>query len=62
MKIKYYLLLLIFLASCGYPDVDNVPNFKDISLSEEEINDYCSTFFVDKKNIDNCINDYKSKN
>ncbi len=61
---KYYFVsfILFFLTSCGYPDIDNVPDFNDVYLSDEEINDYCSSINTNKINIDNCVNDYKSKN
>ena len=60
--IKYFkaLLLPIFIVSCGYPDIDNVPDFKDAKLTDEELLDYCSISNTDKKDIDKCINDYKS--
>ncbi len=59
---RYLLISLIFLLlSCGYPDIDNVPDFKDLELSEEEILDYCSSINTSKKNIENCIKDYNSK-
>jgi len=59
---RYLLITLIFLLlSCGYPDIDNVPDFKDLELSEEEILDYCSSINTSKKNIENCIKDYNSK-
>jgi len=60
---KYYLLIIFFyLISCGYPDIDNVPNFEDIKLSNEEINDYCTSIHSDKIIIEKCINDYKGNN
>ena len=47
---RYLLITLIFLLlSCGYPDIDNVPDFKDLELSEEEILDYCSSINTSKK-------------
>ena len=60
--IKYFtaLLLPLFIVSCGYPDIDNVPDFKDAKLTDEELLDYCSISNTDKKDIDKCINDYKS--
>jgi len=61
MRIYYLLIILLFLISCGYPDIDNVPDFKDVYLTNDEINDYCNSTNSDKKNIDNCINNYKSK-
>ena len=60
--IKYFTVLLLhtFIISCGYPDIDNVPDFKGAKLTDEELLDYCSISNTDKKDIDKCINDYKS--
>ncbi len=60
--IKFFavFLLFLFIVSCGYPDIDNVPDFKDAKLTEEELLDYCSISNTHKKDIDKCINDYKS--
>ena len=60
--IKYFtvFLLFLFIVSCGYPDIDNVPDFKDTKLTDEELLDYFSISNTDKKDIDKCINDYKS--
>ena len=59
---KYFTvsLLFLFIVSCGYPDIDNVPDFKDTKLTDEELLDYCSISNTDEKDIDKCINDYKS--
>ena len=48
--IKYFsaCLLFLFIVSCGYPDIDNVPDFKDTKLTDEEILDYCSIYYTDK--------------
>ena len=60
--IKYFIAftLFLFIFSCGYPDIDKVPDFKDTKLNDEELLDYCSISNTDKKDIDKCINDYKS--
>ena len=60
--IKYFIVIPVFffIVSCGYPDIDNVPNFKDAKLTDQELLDYCSISNTDKKDIDKCINDYKS--
>ena len=60
--IKYFIVftLFLFIISCGYSDIDNVPDFKDTKLNDEELLDYCSISNTDKKDIDKCINDYKS--
>ena len=59
--IKYFtvFLLFLFIISCGYPDIDSVPDFKDTKLNDEELLEYCSISNNDKIDIDKCINDYK---
>ena len=47
--------ILFFLVSCGYPDIDSVPNFKELKLSDEELFDLCQLNSTDKSEIDNCI-------
>ena len=61
---KYFILyfFISLLISCGYPDVDNVPEFKDQYLSNKELSDYCKNLYSIKKNIDKCIFDYKINN
>ena len=54
MKIIICLILLL-LISCGYPDIDSVPSFKDLKLSDEELFDLCQLNSTDKSEIDNCI-------
>ena len=51
--------LFFFISSCGYPDIDNVPDFQNTKLSNEELLEYCRISNTDKKDIDKCINDYK---
>ena len=60
--IKYFTVFLVtlFIVSCGYPDIDNVPDFKDAKLTDEELLEYCSISNTEKIDIDKCINDYKS--
>ena len=53
--------IFVTLLSCSYPDIDSVPNFKDLKLSEEELFDLCELSSNDKKDIDTCIKE-KLKN
>ena len=46
---------LLLLISCGYPDIDSVPSFKELKLSDEELFDLCQLSSSDKSQIDNCI-------
>ncbi len=52
---KLLIFIFMFLMSCSYPDIDSVPNFKDIKLSEEELFDLCELSSSDKNAIDTCI-------
>ena len=54
MRIICYFTLFL-LVSCGYPDIDSVPSFKDLKLTDEELFDLCQLNSTDKSEIDNCI-------
>ena len=54
MRIIIFFVLL-FLISCGYPDIDSVPSFKNLKLSDEELFDLCQLSSSDKSEINNCI-------
>ena len=51
----FIILLIITLFSCSYPDIDSVPEFQDLKLSQEELYDLCQLSSNDKKDIDACI-------
>ena len=53
--------ILFFLVSCGYPDIDSVPSFKELKLSDEELFDLCQLSSSDKSEIDNCIKEKQIK-
>ena len=53
--------MLLLLVSCGYPDIDSVPSFKELKLSDEELFDLCQLSSSDKSEIDNCIKEKKTK-
>ena len=55
MKILFYLLFLFFISSCGYPDINSVPNFKDLKLTKEELFDLCQLSSNVKSEVDECI-------
>jgi len=61
MRYIYLILILLILTSCGYPDIDDVPNFNDVNLTQQEIRDYCKNTNSIKINIDKCINHYINK-
>ena len=49
-----YLFFTLFLLSCGYPDIDSVPDFKNIKLTDEELLDLCNIKTSDKYNKELC--------
>ena len=53
--------ILIFLYSCGYPDIDSVPDFNDLNLTDKELFDLCELSSADKSEIDNCIKEKQTK-
>ena len=54
MKIILFFTFFL-LSSCGYPDIDSVPTFKELELTEEELFDLCQLSSTDKSEIDSCI-------
>ena len=60
MRIIIFFILFL-LVSCGYPDIDSVPNFKDLKLSDEELFDLCQLNSTDKSKSDNCIKEKQNK-
>ena len=53
---KFIIFFILFLlVSCGYPDIDSVPIFQELKLSDEELFDLCQLSSSDKSEIDNCI-------
>tara|TARA_B100000029_G_C16915546_1_gene719381 strand:+ start:143 stop:334 length:192 start_codon:yes stop_codon:yes gene_type:complete len=59
---KKLLLFFFFLSSCGYPDIDSVPNFKELDLTVEEIIDLCQLSSNDKSEIEICIEEKQKNN
>ena len=59
MKFLIFLFIIIFIMSCQYPDIDNVPDFNNVSLSDEEIMDYCSNLDTDQIKLEKCITNLK---
>ena len=57
-KLKVFKLFLVFvflLSSCGYPDIDTVPDFKDVNITEKEAIDLCNINNSDNEQITECL-------
>ena len=58
---KLIIVLFLMMASCGYPDIDSVPNFKDLKITQEEAIDLCNLSNTDTKKKLECISKIKSQ-
>ena len=56
-----FFIILFFLVSCGYPDIDSVPSFNDIKLNDGELFDLCQLSSADKSEIEKCIKEKQNK-
>ena len=57
---KFLIFFFLFsLFSCGYPDIDSVPKFNELKLSDDELFDLCQLSSADKGDIDKCIREKK---
>ena len=53
---KYFLLIIFFSTlSCGYPDIDTVPNFESTIITKKELEDLCYMSNTYIKEIEDCI-------
>ena len=52
---KLFLVFLLLLLSCGYPDLDTVPDFKDLNITNEETVDLCKINNSDNEQINECL-------
>ena len=59
---KYLLLSFFFLLlSCGYPDIDSVPDFSNTVITKEEAIDFCKITNTDKKKLSKCLDSIYNK-
>ena len=59
---NFVIIFFFIISSCGYADIDTVPDFKDIKISKEEGIDLCILSNTAKKDIDNCLNSMETYN
>ena len=52
---KLFLVFLLLLFSCGYPDIDTVPDFKDVNITKKEAIDLCKINNSDNEQITKCL-------
>ncbi|HJO14136.1 MAG: hypothetical protein HVK41_00615 [Pelagibacteraceae bacterium] len=52
---KLLVIFLFLLSSCGYPDIDTVPDFKDVNITDKEAIDLCKINNSDNDQITKCL-------
>ncbi len=52
---KIFIILLLFLISCSYPDIDTVPKFDNVKITLQESIELCKVSSDDKSDMSNCL-------
>ena len=52
---KFFIILLLFLSSCSYPDIDTVPDFNDMNITMQDSIELCKISNSDNGQIDICF-------
>lgn len=56
---KYlFVLLFVFIITCAYPDIDSVPDFSDLVITEEDSIELCKLSYTDKLEVIKCLVSY----
>ena len=53
--IKFFLLFFFILCSCGYPDIDTVPEFQNMKILKEEAIELCKINNSDNEQLTKCL-------
>ena len=59
--VKFIIIFLLLLYSCGYPDIDTVPSFNQLKLTKQESIDLCNLSSTDNKEVEKCIESIDNK-
>ena len=57
MNLIIFFILIIFLPSCNYPDIDTVPDFSPLYISMQDSIDLCKIANSDKEIKEDCYKD-----
>ena len=52
---KFFIILLFFLSSCSYPDIDTVPNFNNMNMTMQDAIELCKISNSDNGQIATCF-------
>ena len=59
---RIFIIIILILSSCGYPDIDSVPDFEDMNISKKESIDLCKLSNSGNEEISKCIEEIESNN
>ena len=52
---KFFIILLFFLSSCSYPDIDSVPHFNNMNMTLQDAIELCKISNSDNGQIAKCF-------
>ena len=52
---KFFIILLFFLSSCSYPDIDSVPHFNNMNMTLQDAIELCKISNSDNGQIATCF-------
>ena len=59
--IRFFYIIIFFLVSCEYPDIDSVPSFERVIMTKEEAIDLCKISNSDNEQIIKCLEELNQK-
>lgn len=57
----FYIIILTILYSCGYPDIDTVPEFENLKITKQESIDLCNLSNINEEDLIKCLNELEKK-
>jgi hypothetical protein len=54
--------IFVFIISCGYADIDSVPDFKDLKLTKDESIELCKIDNTDNDKVKECLKKLEKPN
>lgn len=55
---KVYLFILLIIISCSYPDIDSIPKFENLVITEKESIELCKLSNNNNTDLINCLVKY----
>ena len=52
---RFFIILLLCLSSCSYPDIDTVPNFNNMNMTMQDSIELCKIRNSDNGQIATCF-------